>query len=143
MPENDSNVTVSPRACQLPGCKVVFTPKHPRYESSKFCSTEHRLAFWRMAAEVGEHVLINGHNGHQTVLLNTNGVYDGPHKSHNVRILELLKEFEGEWVDHPRRRIPEAIWNSRVAELRRRGHRIECRRVGPGNYEYRLVGSGT
>ncbi len=68
--------------------------------------------------------------------------------SDTSRVMELLVNaafvWELEWLDHPYRRL-QVMWHSRVAELRRRGHVIECRRVtdasGSADYQYRLVSS--
>ena len=61
--------------------------------------------------------------------------------SDNARVLDLLRWMNG-WVDYPYRRLP-VMWHSRVAELRRRGYEIECRRVvnadSKPDYQYRLV----
>jgi hypothetical protein len=64
-------------------------------------------------------------------------------KSQNQTILELLLEHQGHWLDRPRQRLPFVLWNSRVAELRRRGYDIKCRRVyrediQQNEYQYRL-----
>lgn len=54
------------------------------------------------------------------------------------RVLTLLRRREGEWVADLYKWAG-CMVHSRVAELRRRGHQIECRRFGSGDYRYRLV----
>ncbi len=61
------------------------------------------------------------------------------------RVLELLREHRGGWVDRPYRRLS-VMWHSRVAELRRKGYVIECRRGeadGRADWQYRLAGEPT
>ena len=71
--------------------------------------------------------------------------------SDTSRVLDLLRVLvacgslngsSDAWVDHPYHRL-RVMWHSRVAELRRRGFVIECRRVtdmvGAADYQYRLV----
>ena len=62
--------------------------------------------------------------------------------SDTSRVLHLLQLYGGRWLDYPYQRC-RVMWHSRVAELRRRGHVIECRRVtdatGEADYQYRLV----
>ena len=53
-------------------------------------------------------------------------------------VLSCLKDAGGSWVAdmYGKTRV---MVHSRVAELRRRGYVIECRRFGQGDYRYRLV----
>lgn len=53
------------------------------------------------------------------------------------RVLNVLRAARGQWV-RDLYRITRAMVHSRVADLRRRGHDIECRRID-GAYCYRLV----
>ena len=55
-----------------------------------------------------------------------------------TRILALLKEYEGQWVAGLYQ-LTSCMVHSRIADLRRRGYRIECKRFGQGDYRYRLV----
>lgn len=63
--------------------------------------------------------------------------------SQNDRVLAALADGRWRTVPELHARVGPCRLNSRVAELRKRGHRIECRtvagRVGPARYEYRLV----
>ena len=54
------------------------------------------------------------------------------------RVLALLRRRPGEWVADLYQ-WSGCMVHSRVAELRRRGHQIECRRFGAGDYRYRIV----
>jgi hypothetical protein len=65
-------------------------------------------------------------------------------KSQNEMVFDLLWERVGLWLDRPRQRLPFVLWNSRVAELRRRGYDIRCRRVyredvQQTEYQYKLM----
>ena len=53
-------------------------------------------------------------------------------------LLTVLRAAHGRWLSDLYRTTG-CMVHSRVADLRRRGHRIECRRIGIGEYEYRLV----
>jgi len=55
-----------------------------------------------------------------------------------ARILALLQEYEGQWVAGLYQ-LTACMVHSRIADLRRRGHRIECKRFGQGDYRYRLT----
>lgn len=58
-------------------------------------------------------------------------------RTHNELVLDLLREFDGRWVDRPYRRLS-VMWHSRIADLRKRGHVIESR-CFEGDHQYRLV----
>lgn len=127
------------RKCNLPSCPVFFTPALMRADSGRFCCVSHKSEYWRLARDIGERVLSGqAHlvDGADTALLTQQQSNGG---SQSQRVLALLQQFAGEWVDRPYQRLPGVIWCSRIGELRRRGLKIECRRVGRGNYEYRLV----
>ena len=53
-------------------------------------------------------------------------------------VLTILRAAHGDWVPdlYGKTRV---MVHSRVAELRKRGHRIECKMFGPRDYRYRLV----
>lgn len=53
-------------------------------------------------------------------------------------ILTELRAAHGRYVPDLYRRTRSMV-HSRVAELRKRGHRIECKRFGSDDYRYRLV----
>lgn len=53
-------------------------------------------------------------------------------------LLTRLRAAHGEWVGDLYADLRVMI-HSRVSDLRKRGFKIECRRVGQGKYEYRLV----
>lgn len=52
-------------------------------------------------------------------------------------VLTVLQAAHGDWVPDLYRL--HVMVHSRVAELRRRGYLIECRRFGVKDYRYRLV----
>lgn len=54
------------------------------------------------------------------------------------RLLAILRT--GGWQENLYQRTGMMV-HSRVADLRKRGHRIECKRFGPGDFRYRLVES--
>lgn len=54
------------------------------------------------------------------------------------RVLTVLTNAHGGWVQDLYRATG-CMVHSRVAELRRRGHLIECKRFGHRDYRYRLV----
>ena len=54
------------------------------------------------------------------------------------RVLTVLQNAHGEWVGDLYLKTSTMV-HSRVAELRRRGHQIECRCFGRNDYRYRLV----
>ena len=56
------------------------------------------------------------------------------------RVLTALRDARGGWVQDLYRRTA-CMVHSRIAELRRRGYVIECKRFGQGDYRYRLLGS--
>ncbi len=58
--------------------------------------------------------------------------------THAKIVLSILRTWKGDWVPNLYR-MANVMVHSRVADLRRKGHRIECRRFGPGDYRYRLV----
>jgi hypothetical protein len=53
-------------------------------------------------------------------------------------VLAILLMSQGEWVPHLYT-LSGCMVHSRVAELRRKGYLIECKRFGPSDYRYRLV----
>jgi hypothetical protein len=61
--------------------------------------------------------------------------------THCARILRILERHPGEWVGNLYGRGTGMV-HSRVAELRRKGYRIECRCFGRGDYRYRLEVEG-
>jgi hypothetical protein len=58
--------------------------------------------------------------------------------THAQRVLEVLRRSKGEFVPHLYAQTGVMV-HSRVSDLRKRGHVIEMRRFGPGDYRYRLV----
>jgi len=56
----------------------------------------------------------------------------------SARILTILRQYEGEWVQGLYQ-LTSCMVHSRIADLRRRGYRIECKRFAQGDYRYRLV----
>ena len=57
------------------------------------------------------------------------------------RILTILRHYEGEWVAGLYQ-LTASMVHSRIADLRRRGYRIECKRFAQGDYRYRLTDGG-
>ena len=57
--------------------------------------------------------------------------------THCDLILHLLRAAPGHWVGDLY--MHGVMVHSRIAELRKRGHKIECRRFGPSDYRYRIV----
>ena len=53
-------------------------------------------------------------------------------------VLTILRAAHGDWVSdiYGKTRV---MVHSRVAELRKRGHRIECKCFGKNDWRYRLV----
>jgi hypothetical protein len=58
--------------------------------------------------------------------------------SDTQRVLALLLDNRGDWVANIYRRTGSMV-HSRIADLRRKGHNIECKRFGADDYRYRLV----
>jgi hypothetical protein len=58
--------------------------------------------------------------------------------THTDTVLLLLRHARGTWVENLYH-LSGTMVHSRIAELRRRGHQIECKRFGPGDYRYRLI----
>src|SRR5271169_2511631 len=117
------------KTCKLPTCSKVFTPQDP-IGAGTFCCRQCKEEYWRLAAEIGNRVL----SGQMSIT----------GKSQNATILDLLFDHVGMWLDRPRQRLPFVLWNSRVAELRRRGYDIRCRRVyredvQQTEYQYKLM----
>ena len=56
----------------------------------------------------------------------------------NQLLLEALSSTPGEWVGNLYRL--NIMVHSRVSDLRKKGHKIECKQFGKGDYRYRLVG---
>lgn len=54
------------------------------------------------------------------------------------RILTILRQYEGEYVAGLYQ-LTGCMVHSRIADLRRRGYRIECKRFARGDYRYKLV----
>lgn len=54
------------------------------------------------------------------------------------RILAILRRSEGRWVAGLYQETA-CMVHSRIADLRHRGYRIECKRFAQGDYRYRLV----
>lgn len=52
-------------------------------------------------------------------------------------VLLTLRAAHGQWVENLYHL--NVMVHSRVAELRRRGHKIECKRFGASDYRYRIV----
>jgi hypothetical protein len=130
---NRTGAVVLPRPCRYPPCSKLFTPIHLRYNESKFCCPEHKQLFWKLAAEVGEQALL-GQGPKMAPPL------EG--RNHNEKVLNFLRSLRGEEIEDPALRFPGIVWHSRVADLRRKGFQIECRRAGSWgswHYFYRLV----
>jgi hypothetical protein len=62
---------------------------------------------------------------------------DHPLTDSDLVLLELRKA-KGEWVQDLYAKTSVMV-HSRIAELRQRGHVIECRCFGRGDYRYRLL----
>jgi len=58
-----------------------------------------------------------------------------------TRILTILRHYEGEWVQGLYQ-LTGVMVHSRIADLRRRGYRIDCKRFAQGDYRYRLTSNG-
>jgi hypothetical protein len=58
-------------------------------------------------------------------------------ESDATRVLRILQAHRGEWVGGLYRRSG-CMVHSRVAQLRKRGHRISCKCFGAGDWRYRL-----
>lgn len=61
------------------------------------------------------------------------------HKSDVDRVLEALQAAPGDWVGNLYQTTRTMV-HSRIADLRKRGYRIESRCFGIGDWRYRLVG---
>lgn len=61
-------------------------------------------------------------------------------ESHAARLLKTLRDKKGQWVNNMElyRTLNISVY-ARIYGLRRRGHKIESRRVDQRNWEYRLV----
>lgn len=64
-----------------------------------------------------------------------------PEQTDATRILTILRRYEGEWVADLYG-LTHCMVHSRIADLRRRGYRIDCKRFARGDYRYRLVDDG-
>lgn len=53
-------------------------------------------------------------------------------------VLTVLRAAHGRYVEGLYRSTRSMV-HSRVADLRRRGHKIECKRFGAHDYRYRIV----
>jgi hypothetical protein len=53
-------------------------------------------------------------------------------------VLRVLQQAKGEWVKNMYARTGVMV-HSRVSDLRKAGHKIECKRFGQGDFRYRLV----
>ena len=62
---------------------------------------------------------------------------DKPQSDADV-VLAILLMSQGEWVSKLYV-LAGCMVHSRVADLRRKGHQIECKRFGPSDYRYRLM----
>src|ERR1035441_9563612 len=114
---------MKPRPCRLPTCKVEFVPKRVQDWKSEFCCKEHQAKFWVVAHNVAADSL----TGIAAPALPSELQ---PGVSHRAQVLSVLQRHTGRWVEHPRQILPGVIWNSRVADLRREGHKIRTRTVG-------------
>jgi hypothetical protein len=54
------------------------------------------------------------------------------------RVLLLLQRAKGDWVGDLYRKTG-CMVHSRIADLRKRGHSIECKQFGRGDWRYRLI----
>lgn len=104
------------KLCALPGCD------QPPAASGRFCCVACKDEYWHMAAQLGDQMLKKISCGSQA-----------------KRVFDLLKARAGKWTSRPH----EPVYRDAVTKLRKRGHVIQCRRVG-GNlgkpeYQYRLV----
>lgn len=59
-------------------------------------------------------------------------------RSDAAHVLAILRAWHGEWVPNLYR-VSGVMVHSRISDLRRKGHRIECKRFGRGDYRYRIV----
>lgn len=60
------------------------------------------------------------------------------HPSDTERLLFALRAHTGEYVGDLYKRCS-CMVHSRIADLRRDGHVIECKKFGHGDYRYRLI----
>ena len=128
---------VEPRACRYPSCGKIFTPTNPRYDGSRFCCPAHKTAFWTLAGRIGERILADREAQQPPPAF---AQMEG--RTHNEKVLNFLRSLRGAEVEDPASRFPGVVWHSRIADLRKLGHRITCRRAGsPGSchYFYRLL----
>src|SRR5271169_1765248 len=103
---NRTGAVVLPRKCLYPPCKKDFTPSHPRYDAQKFCCEDHKKAFWKLAAEIGERALLRGScpetplNRFQTI-----------GQPQNVTVLTFLRSLRGKEIEDPARHFPGIVWH--------------------------------
>jgi hypothetical protein len=57
------------------------------------------------------------------------------------RVLLLLQRAKGDWVGDLYRKTG-CMVHSRIADLRKRGHSIECKQFARGDWRYRLISEG-
>jgi hypothetical protein len=57
------------------------------------------------------------------------------------RVLLLLQRAKGNWVEDLYGKT-HCMVHSRIADLRKRGHSIECKQFGRGDWRYRLISEG-
>jgi hypothetical protein len=113
--------------CGYPPCGRAFSATTRQY---RFCSGECRTAYWLMAQRLGDQIL----NGDYSQI--PAAQYGGA--AQKTLILRTLLDAKGQWVSI-RKRLPMLFWNTRrISDLRKKGHRIECRKY-QGEYQYRLV----
>jgi hypothetical protein len=63
---------------------------------------------------------------------------EGKSEGDSDRVLAVLRESEGQWVPNLYRRT-QCMVHSRIADLRKRGYRIESRCFGKSDWRYRLM----
>ena len=119
---------MKPRPCRLPTCQSYFIPKRPQDWKSEFCCKEHQKEFWVMINRRDAEILKSNLPAQPIESEFKAGV------SHREQVLAILERNANQWVEHPRRLLPNVVWNSRVADLRREGHKIERRTVGQKPY---------
>lgn len=136
---------MKPRPCRF--CKAEFVPKRVQDWKSEFCCREHQATFWIKANQLSASLLRGGAQPEAPVVQSEYR----PGVSHRQQVLGILERNVNQWVEHPRKLLPNVVWNSRIADLRREGHVIETRRfgdqpndviVGPEGQRLRRFGTG-
>jgi len=123
--ERETASRMAPRPCKLPRCGQSFIPARVQDWKSEFCCPDHQKDFWLQANRLAAAVITR--NEPSSFIPNSEFQ---PGVSHRAQVLAILERNVNQWVEHPRQLLPEVVWNSRVADLRRQGYKIETRVVG-------------